>query len=87
MTERLVLARDAVVRLGARRVWVFGSLATGSMTETSDVDMAVQGLAPERYFEALAELMTVFGAPVDLVRIEEASESLRERILAEGREP
>jgi hypothetical protein len=36
------------------------------------------------YFAALADLMTLFGAAVDLVRLEEAPESLRGRILAEG---
>jgi predicted nucleotidyltransferase len=63
---------------------LFGSLATGSHSETSDVDLAVEGLPNALYFAALADLMAHFGVPVDLVRLEEAPNSLRERIAAEG---
>lgn len=69
---------------GARRVLVFGSLVTGAVNEQSDLDLAVEGLATQRYFEALAALMALFGAAVDLVRLEEAPESLQHRIAAEG---
>ena len=42
------------------------------------------GLDRARYFEALADLMEILGAPVDLIRMEEAPQSLRERIEVEG---
>ena len=73
-------------RYGARRVWLFGSLIAGIPSDQSDVDLAVEGLDGARYFRALADLMEVFRGPVDLVRLEEAPESLRARILCEGRE-
>jgi predicted nucleotidyltransferase len=69
---------------GARRVLLFGSMTTGRATEASDVDLAVEGLAPERYFAALADVMAIVAGPVDLVRLEEAPESLIARIGAEG---
>ena len=69
---------------GVTRVVLFGSLATGSYSETSDVDLAVEELPSTSYFHALADLMAHFAAPVDLVRLEEAPKSLRERIAAEG---
>ena len=72
-------------RYGAAEVVLFGSLATGDLTGTVDVDLAVRGVETARYFDALAELMALFAAPVDLVRLEEASPSLSERIIAEGR--
>ncbi len=71
-------------RYGATRVWLFGSLAGTHVRESSDVDLAVEGMAGSCYFAALTDLMTLFGAPVDLVRLEEASPSLVERVLAEG---
>lgn len=52
----------------------------------SDVDLAVEGLDGSRYFHALADLMQIFRGPVDLVRMEEATDSLRDRVTAEGRE-
>jgi predicted nucleotidyltransferase len=66
-------------------VILFGSLASGSAHEASDVDLAVAGLPSEAYFTALGELMALFCAPVDLVRIEDACPSLVDRIAAEGR--
>jgi predicted nucleotidyltransferase len=78
--------RLLVDRHGARRVWLFGSLIAGQPTAESDVDLAVEQLPSSAYFRALADLMALFQGPVDLVRLEDASESLRERVLVEGRE-
>jgi predicted nucleotidyltransferase len=72
-------------RYAAREVVLFGSLATGSFTERSDVDLAVRGIGQAEYFAALADLMALFGGPVDLVRLEQAPTSLGDRIAAEGR--
>lgn len=83
--EAKSLLRD---RYAVRRVWLFGSLVAGQPpTEDSDVDLAVEGLPSAVYFNALADLMALFQGPVDLVRLEEAPDSLRDRILSEGREP
>lgn len=88
--ERLcaLLPRAATLlvdRYRAERIVLFGSLAEGTYTEHSDVDLAVEGMASAPYFEALAELMTLFGVPVDLVRLEEAPPSLRTCIEEGGR--
>ena len=86
LLDRLPEARETLIgHHGASGVFLFGSLATGDCREDSDVDLAVDGLAPERYFEALADVMAIVGGPVDLVRLEEAGGSLRDRIRAEGR--
>ena len=78
-------ARDVLVDVhGARSVRLFGSMAVGGFTEHSDVDLAVEGLDESRYVAALADLMAVFGGPVDLVRVESAAGSLKDRIAAEG---
>ena len=70
---------------GASAVWVFGSVATGETSARSDLDLATEGLPAEAYFGALGQLMRELPTDVDLVRLEEASESLLERIRAEGR--
>jgi uncharacterized protein len=86
LAGRLTLARQLLVeRYGASRVVLFGSLATGDFRESSDVDLAVEGLGAGEYFPALADLMELLECPVDLVRRELAPASLRERIDAEGR--
>ena len=86
LMDRLPEARRLLVDdFGARSGWLFGSLANDTATEASDVDLAVEELPPASYFRALGALMELFGGPVDLVRIEEADESLRVRIEREGR--
>jgi predicted nucleotidyltransferase len=86
LLDRLPKAQEILVtRFQAQRVWLFGSLATNKITETSDVDLAVEQLPESSYFSALAALMELFGSPVDLVRMETVDDSLRNRIEQEGR--
>lgn len=77
-------ARLLLRRFGASRVMLFGSVATGRADSRSDLDLAVEGLARARYFEALAALHDLADSSVDLVLWEEAPPTLRERILREG---
>jgi predicted nucleotidyltransferase len=79
------VARALLVHHGAKRAWLFGSLARGETRSDSDVDLAVEGLPASKYFAALAALMELFRGRVDLVRVEEAGESLRACIRDEGR--
>lgn len=52
----------------------------------SDLDFAVEGLAPEDHVRLLSALMEIIASrEVDLVRIEEANPTLASRIRAEGR--
>jgi uncharacterized protein len=69
---------------GVETVILFGSLANRTCGPDSDVDLAVSGLSKTAYFKALADMMALFEGPVDLVRLEDAPPSLRERIDAEG---
>lgn len=69
---------------GAKEVWLFGSLASDRIHERSDVDIAVSGLADERYFEALARVSALVGEPVDLVPLESAPATFAARIRARG---
>jgi uncharacterized protein len=71
-------------QFGARRVVLFGSVATGLAGARSDLDLAVEGLQPDRYFEVLGRLAETTPVPVDLVLLEEAPESLVERLAREG---
>ncbi len=78
-------AAEILRQRGAREVYAFGSVVTGNGTPSSDLDLAVRGLPREAYFDALGELMRVLPCDVDLVQLEDAPASLRERIRAEGR--
>jgi predicted nucleotidyltransferase len=70
-------------------LYLFGSRARGDFFRSSDADLAVEGLSEEEFYrfkweleEALEESSVPF--PVDLIRLEEATEKLREVILREG---
>lgn len=85
------VAREAAAllksRFGAHRVRVFGSLLAPWFHERSDIDLAVEGVPPERMRdaeEALRALASEFR--VDLVRLEELRDAPRllRRIEEEG---
>ncbi|NOX63199.1 MAG: nucleotidyltransferase domain-containing protein [Chloroflexi bacterium] len=69
-------------RFHARRVVLFGSLAhTAWFAPDSDVDLAVEGLAPDAFWEAWRLAEEIIGdRPVDLIEIESATSSLRKAI-------
>ncbi len=66
----LKLGADLLKKSGAREVYVFGSVATGRVTEDSDVDLAVSGLPPEIFFTTMARLVDLFDRPVDLIDLD-----------------
>ena len=69
-------------RFAVRRVVVFGSFAHAAwFVPGSDVDLAVEGLAPKDYWQAWRIVEEIISdRPVDLVEIEAAGESLRRAI-------
>ena len=71
-------------RYGVRKVILFGSLAWRRPSLASDIDLAVEGLAPERFFRADAELAREIPIPVDLKLLGDCPPVLRHRIEAEG---
>lgn len=71
-------------RHGAKRVLLFWSLAWGGVHSRTDVDLAVEGLAPERLADFSVEVEAQVGLDVDLVPLERAPESLRKRVLRDG---
>ncbi|MDI7266471.1 MAG: nucleotidyltransferase domain-containing protein [Myxococcota bacterium] len=81
-----LLAGHLVRQYGARRVWVFGSLAEGGFHDRSDIDLAVEGLSPgSALFRAGADLDDL-ARPfrVDLVPIEDARDEVRAHVLRHG---
>jgi predicted nucleotidyltransferase len=75
-------------RFGVRRVILFGSLArTESFYPQADVDLAVEGLTGDDYWEAWRVLEEIIvDRPVDLVDIETASRSVLDAIQHYGTE-
>ena len=83
-------AADLLVRrYGARRVYLFGSLAgTGSalFQPASDIDLAVEGLPGECFWKALAAVDAVMprGHPANVIDLETTQPFIREVVLQRG---
>lgn len=69
----------------ATQIILFGSLAKGTLHQGSDIDLAVAGIAPERYFAAVS---TVNGQgypfAVDLKPVEALDPHFYQRVIETG---
>jgi predicted nucleotidyltransferase len=84
-TEAERAAQVLVRQFQANRVYLFGSLAQdGRFQERSDVDLAVEGIAPERFFKAWAAASGHSSVPIELVDLDEVGEPMRKMILEHG---
>ena len=73
-------------KFGAKRVVAFGSLAHRAwFTPWSDVDLAAWGIAPDKYFKAVAAVMDIRSDfEVQLVDVDCCFQKLREVIEQQG---
>jgi predicted nucleotidyltransferase len=72
--EDLVTQGTALLKsMGARRVYLFGSVARGNARTDSDLDLAVEGLPPETFYRTLAQLNDLADRQVDLVDLDEVN--------------
>jgi predicted nucleotidyltransferase len=84
----LGLARRLAAHSAVERVWLFGSRARGDNFERSDIDLAIEAPGMDRYDWLKIALDFGDEAPtllsIDLIRLEEAPEHLRQDIREEG---
>ena len=66
-------------------VWLFGSLLGEPRHDGFDIDLAVRGLRPERYYAALARVSEPIARPVHLVTLETCKERLRHIVAGTAR--
>jgi uncharacterized protein len=72
--DRAIEQAAAILKeAGAREVYLFGSAAAGTLRDNSDIDMAVSGLPPEKFFEAMGRAGDVLPRPLDLVDLDDAA--------------
>ena len=74
----MVSARDKATiaalarRYGAAKVWLFGSNAE-PRRRGRDLDLAVEGVAPARFFQFVGDLMLSLSQPLDVVALDRPS--------------
>lgn len=64
--DKLPQVVGALVQMGATRVILFGSAAVDP-ARAGDIDLAVEGIPPERILDADVALMDILQQPFDLV--------------------
>ncbi len=77
-------AQKLVEEFGATRVYLCGSLAEGRFRLTSDIDLAVEGLAPEKFFKASAAIAR-FARDLDVDLIPFETYKYQAEIIEKGR--
>jgi predicted nucleotidyltransferase len=79
------LARSVQVLrgFGAKRVWLFGS-ALRNPAHVGDLDLACEGVPPDKFYRAVSYLIDAIGKPVDLVDLTDDSR-LSRHIRSRGR--
>ena len=66
-------AADILKEAGCHECYIFGSIAAGRSSERSDIDIAVRGLAPERFFFVSGQLSRQVERLIDLVDLDDGS--------------
>ncbi|MFH1092206.1 MAG: nucleotidyltransferase domain-containing protein [Pseudomonadota bacterium] len=66
-------AAEALVKVGAREVYLFGSAAKDRSGPVSDIDLAVVGLPPVLFFRAVGLVRRILKRSVDLVDLDESN--------------
>lgn len=69
----------------AKQIILFGSLAKGKFTQTSDIDLAAAGIPPQEYFKALAAVNDCSEFAVDLKPLEELNSHFYKRVQETGK--
>ncbi len=64
------LATEILIQDGCKEVYVFGSIANGSYTPDSDIDLAAVGLPKNRFFSAYGRILSSVRRHVDLVGLD-----------------
>lgn len=66
-------AADVLKSFGATDVYLFGSVAKGTNNEYSDIDLAVTGIPPEKFFEAMGDTFGAIKREIDIVDLDEST--------------
>jgi len=71
LMELVRKAAETLKSFGATDVYIFGSAVNGEFGEYSDIDLAVSGLPPEKFFKAMGKAEDILKMEIDLVDLDE----------------
>jgi predicted nucleotidyltransferase len=56
---------------GCTAIFLFGSLVTGKYNDTSDIDLGIKGLSPQKYIRTYSKLNNIIKSNFDLIDFDE----------------
>jgi len=71
LAREIEIAAGILKSAGALEVFVFGSVSKGTERPESDIDLAVRGLPPEKFFRAMSEATFAVSRPLDLIDLDD----------------
>ena len=77
-------AVEVLKKEGCEEIYIFGSLVNGDFSEDSDIDIAIKGLSPNKFFKVIGKLLGELNIRFDLVDLEDKSR-FSQRILEKER--
>lgn len=85
--DTIAAHRKELDELGIGSLSIFGSVARGEATDSSDIDLLVEFSRPVGLFHfahVRRRLSELLGAPVDLVTVMALREEMRDRVMKEA---
>ena len=70
IAEDLEIVTDYLKTIGCSEIYLFGSVAEGHASETSDLDIAVRGIPARKFFAVYGEILNRSSRPIDLVDLD-----------------
>lgn len=58
---------------GCYECYIFGSISDGRASDNSDIDLAIRGIPPERFFYVYGQLSMQIRRAIDLVDLDDGS--------------
>ena len=70
LKKDIAVAADILLKQGCKEIYLFGSVARGTFTTDSDIDIATIGLPKQKFFSAYGQLLKKLHRHVDLVGLD-----------------
>lgn len=70
LEKDLSIITEYLKSVGCTEIYLFGSVAEGRASESSDLDIAARGIPQGEFFTVYGEVLTRSSRPVDLVNLD-----------------
>ena len=85
ITKDLFNVKSILIKQGARKIILYGSLARGDYKPNSDIDICVEGIPNGSYFRATAQCLMEINRRISVLDFGKLQGYFKERILSEGK--